>query len=148
MLRQSNIATMDKSIFTDKSNVPGSDDLATALGSACNLWQLICNYVHQKYPNAVDEWNFAGQKYGWSFRIKDKKRAIIYLLPRDRFFKVAFVFGQKATDAIMQSKISATIKTELQAARVYAEGRGIRIEIRDEAMIADIKELIDIKLAN
>jgi Protein of unknown function (DUF3788) len=138
---------MDISIFTDKKITPNNNDLVTSLCNTYNLWKTIVDYAHLKYPKAADEWNYSGDKYGWSFRIKDKKRAIIYLMPRDKFFKVAFVFGQKATDAVMQSKISNLLKTELQSARVYAEGRGIRIDINDELIINDIKELIDIKLA-
>jgi len=138
---------MDKSIFTEKKITPNTNDLVTSLGNTYNLWKTIVDYAHLKYPKASDEWNYSGDKYGWSFRIKDKKRAIIYLMPRDKFFKVAFVFGQKATDAVMQSRISNLLKTELQSARVYAEGRGIRIDINDELIINDIKELIDIKLA-
>ena len=139
---------MDKSIFSNKNNIPDNNDLKGSLGDTYNLWLLIKDYVHLKYPNAIDEWNYPGEKYGWSFRIKDKKRAIIYLLPREKSFKVAFVFGQKATDIIMKSQISIVIKKELDSARVYAEGRGIRIEIKDEMFIDDIKELIDIKIAN
>jgi hypothetical protein len=137
---------MDKSIFTEKKKLPGNKDLVDSLGDSCFLWQLIREYVHLKYPNALDEWNYPGEKYGWSFRIKDKKRAILYLLPRDKYFKVAFVFGQKATDMILKSSVSDSIKTELQNARVYAEGRGIRIEIRDDTLMENIRELIDIKL--
>ena len=95
----------------------------------------------------MEEWNFPGKKYGWSYRIKDKKRAIIYLLPREGFFKVAFVFGQKATNSILAENISDTIKTELNNARVYAEGRGIQIEIREHSNLRDVKKLIEIKLA-
>jgi Protein of unknown function (DUF3788) len=139
---------MDKNIFTDKKSIPNNDNLVAALGDTYSLWLLIREYAHLKYSNAIDEWNFPGEKYGWSFRIKDKKRAILYFLPREKFFKVSFVFGQKATDKIMQSSVSDNIKKELEAARVYAEGRGIRIEVRDESVIKDIKELIDIKIAN
>ncbi len=88
------------------------------------------------------------QKYGWSFRIKDKKRAIIYFLPREKYFKVAFVFGQKAYDIILESDISDEIKTELSKAKKYAEGRGIRIDVRNEEIISDIQKLIEIKLTN
>jgi hypothetical protein len=139
---------MDTSIFKDKKKIPGDDDLAEALGGSCDLWRSLRDYVHLKYPAACDEWSYSSEKNGWSFRIKDKKRAIVYLLPRGGFFKAAFVFGQKATDKIMASPIAAALKTELATARVYAEGRGIRIDIRDESIIADIKKLIDIKLAN
>lgn len=88
------------------------------------------------------------EKFGWSFRMSDKKRVIIYLLPRDNFFKVAFVFGQKAFDRILESKINSTITSSLQEAKVYAEGRGIRIDVQDKSLIKDIKKLITIKLEN
>ena len=139
---------MDISIFTDKKLMPNDSDLIDKLGETYPIWKLIVDYTHIKYPMAFDEWNYSGDKYGWSYRIKDKKRAIIYLLPRDRFFKVAFVFGQKATDRIMQSQISQPIKTELDSARIYAEGRGIRIDIRNDSLVNDLKNLIDIKIAN
>ena len=132
------------SIFTDKNKIPDNNDLIASLGDTYQLWQLIKDYVISKYPKGFEQWNCS--KYGWSFRIKDKKRAIIYLLPRDKFFKVALVFGQKATDLIMKSNIANSIKSELDAAKVYAEGRGIRIDIKDKMVIGDIKELIDIKL--
>jgi hypothetical protein len=67
-------------------------------------------------------------------------------LPHDKFFKVAFVFGQKATVAIMESTISESIKSELQVAKVYAEARGISIEIKDESRLVDILNLIEIKI--
>ena len=80
--------------------------------------------------------------------MKDKKRAIIYFLPRDRFFKVAFVFGEKATAQVLASGIAPAIKSALEQAKAYAEGRGIRIDVRDGAGLTDIKKLIEIKLAN
>ena len=102
----------------------------------------------EKYPDGLAEWNYPGKKYGWSYRIKDKKRAIIYFLPRDKYFKVAFVFGQKATGIVLDSNISLDIKTELEQATKYAEGRGIRIDVKDKLILPDIKQLIEIKLKN
>ncbi len=139
---------MDKSIFSEKNKKPGGDDLKVALGDSLNLWLEIYQFVHEKYPAASDEWNYAGDKYGWSFRVKDKKRAIVYLLPRDKYFKVAFVFGQQAFDEIMKAKVSENIKTELAEAKVYAEGRGIRIDVVDNKVVKDIKILVEIKLAH
>lgn len=136
---------MDKSIFTNEANVPGHDDLAEALAETYPAWQQVMAYMKTALPGYIHEWNFSA-KYGWSFRIKDKKRAIVYLLPRDKFFKVAFVFGNKATDLIMKSAIAGPIKDELQAAKVYAEGRGIRIDITGSTLPQDIRSLIDIKL--
>jgi len=139
---------MDISIFTDKKIMPTDDDLKITLGNTYGMWQHLTGYVHFKYSAAVDMWNYSGDKYGWTFRIKDKKRAIVYLLPRDKFFKIALIFGQKATDAIMDSQVNSSIKSELASAKVYAEGRGIRIDITDETILNDLKTLIDIKISH
>ena len=138
----------DISIFSDKAVLPSDQAVVAKLGLSYKYWSQIKEYVLERYQDGICEWNFHGKKYGWSFRIKDKRRAIIYFLPRDNYFKVAFVFGQKATDIILNSDISESIKNELAQARKYAEGRGIRIEVNDGSKIFDIKKLVDIKLAN
>lgn len=137
-----------KSIFTSKNEMPTIDDLKKALGETFEIWKTFEEFTKENYPNANVEWRFSGEKFGWSFRIKDNKRVILYLLPRDQFFKSAFVFGQKATEQILESNISEVIKTELKAAKVYAEGRGIRIDVRDKSNFNDIQELIKIKIMN
>lgn len=137
-----------KSIFIDKNTEPTSEDLKKGLGETFEIWKTFEGFTKENYPKATLEWNFSGEKFGWSFRIKDNKRVIIYLLPRDNFFKTAFVFGQKATEQILESTISEVIKTELRAAKIYAEGRGIRIEVRDKSNLNDIQELIKIKIMN
>jgi len=138
---------MEHSIFMDKSQIPADDDLRGALGDKYSLWMAIRDRVYEKYPEGLEEWNFPGKKYGWSFRIKDKKRAIVYLLPGDQAFRAAFVFGGRALEAILKSEVSEQIKSDLEGAKVYAEGRGIRIPVPDRSSLKDISILIDIKLA-
>jgi hypothetical protein len=138
---------MDQSIFINKAIIPDDTDLQVELGETYGLWKEIMDFVILKYPKAATEWSYPGSKYGWSFRLKDKKRVIVYLLPREGYFKAAFVFGQKAYELILDSPISESIKTDLAAARVYAEGRGIRIDVKDRAVLNDIKRLLEIKLS-
>lgn len=136
---------MDKSIFAEKKAIPDETALMSALSSVYPIWNQVKDYTLSLNPGAIEEWKFSGDNYGWSFRIKDKKRVIVYLLPRDGFFKTAFVFGQKATDQIMNSTVAKEIKDLLQSAKVYAEGRGIRIVINNEKLLGDIKKLLAIK---
>lgn len=100
----------DASVFQDESAKPTDKDLAAKLDVAYDFWKQIHRTVLNKYPRGLAEWNYPGNKYGWNFRIKDNKRAIVYLLPRDKYFKVAFVFGQKATDEVLKSKVASAIK--------------------------------------
>jgi len=138
---------MDKVVLKDRSKIPTEITLKNLLGVNFNQWQIIYDYSHLKYPEVSTEWNYPGDKYGWSFSMKDKKRVILYFLPRENYFKLAFVCGQKATDDILNSKIAEEIKKELKAAKVHAEGRGIWIDIKDGTLINDIKALIDLNLA-
>ena len=134
------------SIFLEKTVKPTDKDLADKLDATYVLWQRLHDLVLSKYPKGIADWNFPGKKYGWSYRIKDNRRALIYFLPKDQFFKVAFVFGDKAINDIMKTGISDKIKEELNQAKKYGEGRGIRINIKNDSIFPGIEQLIDIKL--
>lgn len=137
-----------KSVFSDPTNTPSASQLKEALGDTYPLWQEIAEYTLNVTTGLVEEWKFSGPKFGWSFRISDKRRVIIYLLPREHYFKVAFVFGQKATERILEGTFDKDIKAELKAAKVYAEGRGIRIVVKDNTNAFDLQELIKVKLSS
>jgi len=138
---------MDTSIFTDLRMQPCTEDLKSPLGETFLQWMEIRDFVLEKSPNAEEEWHVSVKKYGWSFRIKDKKRAIVYLSPRQGYFKLVMVFGQKASDKILGTDIKPWIKEELMTSKVYMEGRVLRLDISDASLINDIKTLIEIKLA-
>ena len=136
-----------KSIFTDPGHEPQEQDLEKALGATYAVWSEVRDFTLSLAPAATLQWKYSGEKYGWGLRISDKKRVLVYLLPRDRFFRVGLVFGQKATAAVLASQVGQHIKDELSAAREYAEGRGIRLEVRGQAPFEDVQELIAIKIS-
>jgi hypothetical protein len=138
----------DISIFTDKEVKPADNVLAEKLGDTFPLWNQLIDFVMKKYPFGMEEWNYPGKKYGWNLRIKDKKRAIIYLLPREGYFKTAFVFGEKASEVVWSSNISTEIKMDLRKATKYAEGRGISIDVKNDSVLSDLYRLVEIKIAN
>ncbi|WP_407934750.1 DUF3788 family protein [Chryseobacterium sp. CCNWLW53] len=70
--------------------MPTLDQLKEALGDTYNLGQSLEKFTHQHDHNSKSEWHFYGEKFGWSLRVKDRKRVIIYLLPREKFFKATF----------------------------------------------------------
>lgn len=137
-----------QSFFTDKQKAPSAAALESALGESIQHWQHLAAFALEASPGAVGEWHFGGEKYGWSFHIKTKKRVQVYLLPRNGFFKIALVFGRKATDQVLESSVADPIKDEIRSARVYAEGRGIRLAVRASDRIDDLDMLISIRVSN
>ena len=132
----------------DKAFVPDDAALKKALGKTFTMWKDIEEYTLSSKPGSSGSWNISGAKYGWNYRVTDKKRVLVYLLPRDGFFKAAFVFGGKAYDEVMAGRVSDNIKSGLKEAKPYAEGRGIRIVVDSNKIVRDIKKLIDIKIRN
>jgi hypothetical protein len=139
---------MALSIFEDKSRILGNDDLLAVLKDTYDIWNDIKKFVHQQYPEVIEEWNHSGKNYGWGFRLRDKKRVIVYMIPCSGFFKVGLVYGENATKAALDSTISKEIKSIIENAKVYGEGRGFRIDITSKDLLEDIKKLITIKLSN
>lgn len=136
------------SIFTDKTKEPNEAELKNALGDTFIFWEQLIVFTKSINPKAFEEWKYSGVKYSWGFRVNDQKRVIIYLLPRDHYYKIAFVFGQKATDKVLECNVSQAIKDELSSAKVYAEGRGVRIDVKDDSDIKDFLTLISIKISS
>jgi len=139
---------MALSILNDKSIEPDDNQLKDVLGKMFQLWAAIKKYFEDKQIDVQEEWKFYSQKYGWSMRLKHKKRNIIYLVPCKEYFRVTFIFGDKAVAAAEQSTLPESILDMLRSARKYVEGRAIRFEVRGQEDVENVKKLIEIKMAN
>lgn len=136
------------SIFMEKSVMPTLSDAAKVVPNFDD-WKTLMDCVFANYPPAIEEWKMPAKSYGWSFRLKDKKRNIIYFVPHDDRFTVGFVFGQNATDAVLaHPNIPFEWKKLLLEAKVYVEGRVLSIEVYNNEPITAICEIIKIKIAN
>ena len=139
---------MEISVFTDKSIQPDNDRLAQALGENGKFWQAIKQHIKEKHGNTREEWKFYSAKYGWTLKTLLKKRNLFFLTPLNGNFRIGFVFGDKAVAAVGQSDFPDEIKTELNNARKYAEGRGFVIVVKNKNDVENVQKLIDIKVKN
>ncbi len=136
---------MESSVFTNKEHSPVWEDLQKELGKLFSAWDQIQQFTFQNFTGVKEEWNYS--KYGWNARIKDKNRVIIYLMPFSGYFRVSFVFGDKATKQALAGDIDKEIKAIIDAAPVYGEGRGFRIDVKNKKTEKDIEQLLMIKKA-
>lgn len=139
---------MTLSILDDKAKEPTDDDLAEVLGRTKKLWDTLLKHVADTYEPVTHEWNFVGEKYGWSTRLKRKKRTILYLIPCHKHFLCGFVLGGRATEAVRASDIPDDTLSVINDAPVYGEGRGFRLEVRKKTDLETMKKLAAIKMAN
>jgi hypothetical protein len=139
---------MAPSVFEDKATGPDDKMLAKALGKSNRLWQDIKKHLAAEYGELIEEWKFYGRKSGWILKTLRKKRNLFFFIPLDGSFQVSFVFGEKAVAAVEKSGLPKELITELKNARKYAEGRGLRIDVKSSADIEHIKKLVEIKVNN
>jgi hypothetical protein len=139
---------MSSSDFNNKQVMPDEAALAAELGETKEVLDQICRFIEEETGQLTREWKHYGQKSGWTLKLLSKKRNLLFVGPESGYFIIAFVFGDRAVEAVMKSQLPETIKNELFNARKYAEGRGIRFEIRDESLLENVKELIRIKVEN
>ena len=137
---------MALSAFDDKKRAPSAAELAARLGRSAAHWDLLKRTLHERYGPLRDEWSFGGEKYGWSFRLKEKKRNLIYLIPQDGCFLAALVFGEKAVEVIRHSDVPVEWIRRVEEAKRYAEGRGVRFEIRTGRDLTAVLKLTAIKV--
>ena len=131
--------------FDDKEKVPDDKALAKGLGLSKELWDEFIGHIAGACAPVTEAWGFYKS---WSLRLKQKKRTIVYLLPREGYFLCAFVFGGKATEAARQARLPKAVMKEIDDAPVYAEGRGFRLEVRTAKDIETMKILAAIKMTH
>ena len=135
---------MSPNAFIGSAQPPTDDELSVQLGAARALWDELLALL--ALPDR--EWHSYSPKAGWSLKLKVGKRTIVYLAPCHGCFRVAFVLGAKAVEAARKCKLSKAVMKIIDEAPRYAEGTGVRLEIKARKDLAAVKKLADVKLAN
>jgi hypothetical protein len=139
---------MSASIYSEKLVEPDDKMLTFDLAETKSYLDKIAEFIESEYGDYKPEWKFYNKKSGWILKMFTKKRNILFVVPCDKFFRIAFTFGDKASDLILYSKLPDSIKTDLFETKKYAEGRTIQIEVRTENDLDTILEMIKIKMIN
>ena len=139
---------MALSAFDDKSNEPGAHDLRQVLGRSSARWDELIDHLATAQAPMETSWTYAGANWGWSLRLKRKKRTILYMTPRERHFLVGFALGEKAVAAAHEAGLPEAVLAVIDGARRYAEGRAVRLEVRTRKDLAPVERLAAIKMAN
>ena len=127
---------------------PSDAALARSLGPPKPLWDDLVRYIETAHGPIIHKWMPARTSSLGMLRLLRKQRTILYLIPQENYFLTAFVFGERATAAIRQSSVPSEVIALLNAARVYAEGRGIRLKTRTPNDVTTMQTLAAIKLAH
>lgn len=139
---------MALSAFDDKSHEPLANEVEEVLGAAATAWDRLVSEIESLFGPIDRDWVFSGKPWGWALRLRHKKRAVLYMTPRQGAFYVGFALGGKAVAAARRAGLPDKILRIIDEARDYAEGKAVRVEIRSEAEVPGMIEIAKAKMAN
>lgn len=139
---------MAMSAFDDKTHVPTPAEVEQVLGPARRAWARLEADMQADHGPLQAEWNYAGKPYGWSMRLKATKRAVVYMMPRERHFLASFALGEKACAAVAQAGLPVEIQRVIDEAPKYAEGRAVRIPVRTLGDVAAVRKIAAAKMSS
>jgi len=139
---------MSENIFLKKEIAPNDTLVEKKLGSNYKYLKEIRKFVKEIVDEPIEEWKYCRKKNGWLLKTLFKKRNLFFINICDDFFKITFVFGDKAINAVKDENISQVLIDKLLSTRKYAERRGLTIPVKSGKYLLDIQKLINIKINN
>ena len=135
--------------FRGRPTQPSEAELIAAPGPSTKLWNEFIQWMADEEGVATQEWKgICINKYGWSLRLKQKSRNIVYLGPGKGCFMVSFVLSDRALQAARQAHLPKAVADTLASAPHYPEGNGVRLVVHRAGDLPAIRRIAAIKLAN
>jgi hypothetical protein len=136
------------SAFDDKAHSPAEADLAAVLGKSYPHWNELRRLIARRFPPLDEDWGYSSKSTGWGLRLKQAKRAVLYMTPCAGHFLASFALGEKAVKAAREAGLPPTILEAIESAPRYAEGRGVRLVVKNARDVRSIEKLAMVKMAN
>ncbi len=133
--------------FVDLPHPPEPAEIRQALGRSAAAWDELITRISKHFGTVTENWDIPARKYGWSLRLRQKKRTIVHLSPRSKYFIAAIILGKRATAAVRSSKLAPEAIALVEQATKYKEGRAVRFEIRIKKDTEIVETLAKIKMA-
>lgn len=136
---------MSISAFTDKNHLPTEEEIRAAVSPRLEEWDKLIQYIRETYAPEED-WKFLyGKKYGWALRFRIKGKLFTSLYPAESGFAVQIILSQPDVEKALKMNPGENVRTAIEKATPYEEGRWLFITIESDSGIRDVQSLLSIK---
>jgi hypothetical protein len=142
--REKESAAVSIGAFTDQARVPSAKDLKASLGSKLPVWEDLAR-CGEEICRREGEWKFYGKNYGWALRYRKAGKALMSLYPGRNGLTVQVVLTEKQVARARALGLSERVRTLMEAAHPYPEGRWLFILITSRRGADEVKRLLAVK---
>lgn len=137
--------TTESSVYFDRKKVvPDDPKLKKVLGVVYPAYKEILLSI-DTYPQT---WKFYGPGHGWQLKVTRKGKALFYLTPLVKSFRLALAVRESEKEILLNSKLPAKTKKELMTAKKFSEGYPLRFLVGKQSemravhmVVAALKDL-------
>lgn len=133
--------------FAGQKIQPAAEEVTAALGAAAGAWNALLAWMSAEHGVQEQEWKSYSARFGWSMKLKLRKRTILHLSPQRGSFQAMLILGDHAVQAAHAAGLPKTLLKAVDEAPRYPEGTGLRFVVKTERGLAGLKKLVPIKLA-
>lgn len=130
--------------FVDKKHRPTTKEMLASIGPKGMLWERLAQFVADNY-RAKDDMAFYGKNYGWAVRYRAGGKALVSMYPGNGDFSVQIVLSRAAAKEAVSLKLGKNVKSVLESAHEFPEGRWLFVKMQSEKDLDDVQELLLVK---
>ena len=131
---------MAESIFGEKAIIPNEEMLNSVLKGSKARWDKMIGI-----SGGSGEWKFYTKTAGWTYPVKKGKRTLFYMIPKDGWFQLTFVYGERAVAAAESAGLPEQVISDLLHAKAYVEGRSVAVKVTNDADMDTAQKLLQLK---
>lgn len=139
------VNNMEKRPFMDKEAKPEEKKLKQTLEYSYEYY----NELMEISDSFLKDWNFS-KSSGWMLKVHDKKKALFYLIPLEREFKISMAIREDERKAFLEDDKLSEIHNVIKSSKKYREGYALRFDIKNDKDFKIpfllIKKLINIRI--
>ena len=130
---------MNAAYFNQKEVTPDEPRLKKAFGELYSAYKEILDLT-EAYDH---EWKYYGNKYGWQLKVTHKGKALLYLTPLEKSFRIGFGVRKNERERLLNSSLPPKTKEQLAAAKKYTEGYPLRLEIKKKTDMRTVRVVLE-----
>ncbi len=136
---------MSISAFADRARPPIMEEMLAVTGSRRALWEMIGDFLEKNY-RVKQELKFYGKSYGWMVQYRHGGKLLLSIYPKQDGLAAQIILSESQLQTAHVLPLGEHTVDAMSRADHYAEGCWMLVEMESEQEVADIQQLMLLKL--